>query len=206
METTREIKRRSKKQPPVTIQCIRCKNYFSIDHSKSAGRKYCSQKCQWGTLEERFWDHVDVVYDLTSCWNWTACVNEHGYGIIGVGGKSVDRASRVSWRIHNGEIGGSKVFVCHHCDNPLCVRPDHLFLGSAQDNSKDCASKGRNSGFSKVYKGEEHGSSKLNEEKVRLIRSLKESGMRGSEIAPIIGVSRECVYHVINGKRWQHVK
>ena len=89
------------------------------------------------TLDERFWEKVRVG---DGCWEWQAALNSKGYGSIGYKGK-VWLASRVSALLAGMDIEGKH--VCHHCDNPNCVRPGHLFVGTHQDNMRDRDSKGR---------------------------------------------------------------
>lgn len=86
----------------------------------------------------RFWAKVQQTPD---CWLWTAAKNESGYGIFGVG-KATDKAPRISYRLLVGPIPEGTI-VCHKCDNPTCVRPDHLFLGSHKDNHNDAVKKNR---------------------------------------------------------------
>jgi hypothetical protein len=104
----------------------------------------------------RFWSRVDrengPVYPTvgTACWVWTAQRDKQGYGRIKVGGRRWT-ATHISWRLSYGQVPKGKmvdgdrksVLVCHKCDNPSCVRPDHLFLGTNQENQVDCVRKGR---------------------------------------------------------------
>lgn len=93
-----------------------------------------------GSAEERFWRYVEKTGD---CWNWTGGRGGDGYGHFYAENDSRVMAHRFSYRIHNGEIPDGLI-ICHRCDNPSCVRPDHLFLGTHLDNVRDMFSKGRN--------------------------------------------------------------
>ena len=88
-------------------------------------------------LEDRFWDNV---LKSDGCWEWTAATNADGYGRIWADGEACG-AHRVSWKLNSGDIPEG-MHVLHSCDNPKCVRPDHLFLGDQQANSEMVA-KGR---------------------------------------------------------------
>lgn len=91
------------------------------------------------SLEDRFWSKVDR--QPFGCWEWTGAKAPHGYGALTVRRKVV-RAHRVSWEMCNGPIG-SNLNVLHRCDNPPCVRPSHLFLGTQLDNALDMMAKNR---------------------------------------------------------------
>lgn len=133
-----------------TLICSFCHRVFSVSPSSydRGEGKYCSRECYYADgasrrtpLEERFWLYVQKS---DGCWNWTGGLSSKGYAILkgeGGDGKRL-QSSRVSWEIHNGPIPPG-LFVCHRCDNPKCVRPDHLFLGTQTDNMQDCIRKGR---------------------------------------------------------------
>lgn len=91
-----------------------------------------------GTTEERFWARVDRG---DGCWEWRGCKKRNGYGWVGVR-KEQWVAHRLAWTFVNGPIP-TGLHVCHRCDNPSCVRPDHLFIGSHADNMADMKAKGR---------------------------------------------------------------
>src|SRR6185369_17008438 len=91
--------------------------------------------------QTKFWQKVDKSGGPDSCWEWRGARREFGYGMVRING-ILRRVHRVSWEIRFGVITGDFA-VCHKCDNPPCVNPDHLFLGDAKDNVNDCISKQR---------------------------------------------------------------
>ena len=100
--------------------------------------------------------------------------------------------------IHKGEITEG-MEVCHTCDNPSCVRPSHLFLGSSKDNSQDMKSKDRH------LKGSRNGNSKLNDSKVREIHKMNKQGLSQMKIAKAFGVGQATVWKILKGERWGHI-
>jgi hypothetical protein len=87
-----------------------------------------------------FWQRVEKT---DHCWNWSGSVSYWGYGVLNIPGhKWLKRAHRVSWEMENGEIPPGLI-ICHTCDNPLCVKPAHLFLGTNKQNTQDMLSKNR---------------------------------------------------------------
>lgn len=122
---------------------------------RKRGGKFCGRPCYIASrtipLTDRFWSHVNKDGpipehrpELGPCWVWTARLDDYGRGVLGAGGSGATklRASRVSWEIHYAALD-SDVLVLHRCDNPACVRPDHLFVGAQVDNMRDMIEKGR---------------------------------------------------------------
>ncbi len=147
---------------------------------------------------------------FSGCWIFTGAVNHFGYGIVGTGGRGMptDRAHRITYRHFCGEIP-SGMFVCHTCDVPSCCNPDHLFLGTNQDNVNDMVKKKRNSKPPRNLHviGSKHPLSKLTEEQVKVIRdTYKKLGCTQDELAKCYGVARQTISKVVNGKRFTHVE
>lgn len=136
----------------------------------------------------------------SSCWLWTGYKFSDGYGGIMVRYRFM-RVHRYSWEVHVGEIAIG-LHVLHKCDNPLCVNPGHLFLGSERDNKHDCMSKDRHA------RGMRHGSAKLSDADVHAIRRSYKFGKRGfgaSSLAKKFGVSKPIVLGIVSGKAWKHL-
>lgn len=152
------------------------------------------------TLEVRFRRMLSERTE-SGCILWTGSTCRRGYGIVGVGGRKAGVASshRVAWMLTNGPIPDG-LFVCHRCDNPPCVNPDHLFLGTNQDNVDDMVAKGRN------RKGVASGNAKLDDEQVREIRRLFGSGeCTLAELSERFGVCPMVAWRAAKGKTWKHV-
>lgn len=144
------------------------------------------------SFEERFWRSVDKTGD---CWLWLRSKDRKGYGYCLYQGR-VRKAHRVAWAIAHGELPPSDIYACHRCDNPSCVRPSHIFLGTTADNMADMVKKGR------AATGERHGCSKLKASDVVEIRTLLSAGVTHRDIARKFGVGPTSVSHIKRGLTW----
>lgn len=147
-----------------------------------------------GDAVARLWAYVEKT---ETCWNYTGATNEWGYGRFWTG-RVRTRAHRFSWEIHNGAIPAG-MFVCHKCDNPKCVRPDHMFLGAHADNMRDMAVKGRRKG---VCAGETHGNALLTDETVLAIRV---AGLGPAAAARQFGIAKSTAFGILRGVSWRHL-
>jgi len=138
----------------------------------------------------------------TGCWIWGGGVNVDGYGVMKCVTlpKETRSAHRASYFLHNGPFDYS-LQVLHRCDNPPCVNPDHLFLGTHQDNMNDRKLKGRTNKI--CPKGSKCASSKLDENKVLEIRKI--SGKTQREIGQIYGLTQSSIHFILSRKTWTHV-
>lgn len=152
--------------------------------------------------EDRFWEKVDKRSE-DECWNWTAYRDRNGYGTLEYPPprRGFWRAHRFSYELHFGPIPEG-LNVCHRCDNPSCVNPAHLWVGTTQDNNRDRDAKGRTA----PQHGEHNPSSKLRDADVRRIRELAEKGIRNKELALMFGVSKPLVTLITQRKIWKHVR
>lgn len=132
--------------PGFLVRCHQCKQEFGVTKSDLIKRGrgiFCSRICSGlyrrRTLNEILFSHVEKSSD---CWEWTGATVEFGYGVLSQANGKHWLAHRLSWVIHFGDIPNG-LQVCHKCDNPACIRPDHLFLGTQKDNVQDALKKGR---------------------------------------------------------------
>lgn len=143
------------------------------------------------SLKDRFFEKVKKS---PSCWNWIANKNKKGYGRFWVNGRN-EFAHRTSWRMLHGRVNFN-LRVLHRCDNPSCVNPKHLFLGTHADNGSDKAKKGR------AARGEGNGNSKLRAEDIYTIRNSRDSV---SQLADAFGIDRTQIWNIRKRKQWRHV-
>lgn len=169
------------------------------DHWRYIFNHYRSKGHPARPVAERLWERVDKNAP-NGCWLWTGNL-DGGYGKIHVAHGTCERAHRLAWRLLNGPIPPG-MLVCHNCpggDNPACVNPAHLWLGTYEDNNRDRAAKGRGA------VGERAGSAKLTEQSVREIRELVPAGLPQAEAAKRYGISEGYVSSIIHRRKWQHI-
>ena len=165
---------------------------------------------------QRFWSRVDKAGE---CWVWTGGTMGWGYGYFDLAG-SRHGAHRISWMLARGPIPAG-LFVCHRCDNPPCVNPDHLFVGTQFDNMADARAKGRLSPTifdgtqvelmrlgrhpGRQARGERVATAKLTEGQVREIRRRLAEGANQSALAREYGVVHQLVSRIASRGIWKHV-
>lgn len=177
-----------------------------INSMKTIVCPHCLQHISVSEPEDRFWLLVDKNGPQPTgkpcegnCWMWCGQAMTGGYGIYGK--KSRRRgAHRMSWEYTYGEIPDG-MYVCHKCDNKLCVNPDHLFLGTAEDNVRDYIKKGLRKG----HRGERSPTSKLTEKDVVSIRTEYASGATLQQLSDKYGVHATTVASVVHGRSWRHI-
>lgn len=152
-------------------------------------------------IDERFWPKVAFG---DGCWEWLGARDDNGYGWIKVTWEAShprqEKAHRVCWILTRGPIPDGQR-VLHTCDNPPCVRPSHLFLGTDLDNRHDAMKKGRWT----PTRGERVGTSKLTDEDIIQIRGALSQGVRQSDLALKFGVTQSAISNISRRKRWTHI-
>lgn len=151
-------------------------------------------------FEVRLWAKVEKRGE-DECWPWLAKKDKDGYG----GFYDPDKddtvvATRALWRVLHGEYPPKELYVCHTCDNPSCMNPKHLFLGTDHDNMQDMIRKGR-----RVWCiGEKHGNHKLTQEQVIFARKMRKTKeMRLKDMAEMFGVSASALCTAVKGVSWK---
>lgn len=146
--------------------------------------------------EELFWIKVEKS---DGCWLWKACRDKTGYGVFHMNQKKLP-AHRYSWMLHKGPIPEG-LWVLHRCDNPPCVNPAHLFLGTVKDNVADMVAKNRQG----CQSGSENPRSKLTESDIPKIFRCRSNGLTQQQIANLFGVKQPAIGKILTRKGWTHV-
>ena len=144
-----------------------------------------------------FWSHV-TINGLKECWEWVGPKTRDAYGIVSFPNKKRRVAHRVLWAYLRGLIPVGKL-LCHDCDNPACVNPLHIFVGTYADNSADMKMKGRSA------RGEKAPRSKLTEKAVLEIREKRNQGSSTYALAAGYNVTRQTVIAIIHRRTWKHI-
>lgn len=207
--------------------CEVCKNeFFWKRYGKRNVPRFCSHKCRLKvgtgfrpggqiriselTKEEKFEklkkSFEKHVIRQEGCWGWKGPIANGGYSVMSCRPEiGSDRGHKASWLIYKGEIP-EHMHVCHHCDNPICTNPDHLWLGTHQQNNEDKMLKGRHKWKQPPHKiGSENAASKLNEEQVKEIKNLISKGRSSYSIAKDYSVSKTTILRIKNLTHWKHV-
>jgi len=136
----------------------------------------------------------------SGCWLWCGTLSNMGYGKMYAWGQTKASAHRVSYILHTGPIPEG-LHVLHHCDVRSCVNPDHLFVGTPDDNSKDMMSKGRHR--TRPNRGVANHNAKLTDDDVRIIKASAETGV---VLARQFNVTNHVIYLIRHGRSWSHVQ
>lgn len=158
---------------------------------------------RYDSFEQAYNDQV--IKNEIGCWGWSGSVSTAGYSLI-FSNHETKWGHRFSFEFHKEPIKNGNI-ICHHCDNPVCTRPDHLFQGTMRDNIQDCISKGRFKYVSNNCKarGEKVGGSKLKENEVIQIKKMIEDGFDNKFIAELFHVRHSTISSIRVGKTWRHI-
>lgn len=192
------------------LTCSHCGSSYTVKGQHPARtRKYCSNKCVGAaseasrTLAERVWAKVD---QSGHCWTWTG-KKRTGYGRIYRHGRW-EPATHAVWEVVHGTPVPPGMIICHHCDNPPCVRPDHLFLGTHADNVADRDRKHRRATPPRMLdqNGSKNLTAKLTDDQVREIRTKYATGnFRQIDLGREYGVSKSLIGLIYHRKCWTHI-
>jgi len=153
------------------------------------------------SLEECFWKKVDKKAE-DECWEWKGAREVYGYGFLSLSRNPQKwiKAHRLSYTLAYGEFD-QNLAVCHKCDNPACINPKHLWLGTIADNNRDKENKGRGA----LHDGENNPNAKLTKEDIMKIKELRKTGMTQQKIADMYKVSQVNIGRILSGRLWLEI-
>ncbi len=190
-----------KTSTPPEYSCKECGVKFIRKHAYGKyAPAFCSTECFVNNRRittEKFWSFV--VKKENGCWEWNGYFNFKGYGQIRINQKSV-MAHRHAWFLTNGSIPKG-LLVCHHCDNPPCCNPAHLFLGTEKINTHDAVSKGR------MCRGEGKRNAKLKESQViEILRLYYLEGIPTRKIERMMNLKMDSLGSIVTGMNWGYLQ
>ncbi|MEM9423047.1 MAG: HNH endonuclease signature motif containing protein, partial [Pseudomonadota bacterium] len=175
-------------------------NVGTVTQKSAHSHRALPQSMLTPAFKEHFWGNVKQVGD---CLEWQLSTCDKGYGKLrGPRDRAHYRAHRVAYFLATGKDPG-ELFVCHKCDNPKCVNPEHLFLGTAAENNADKMAKGRDAYGD--HTGSKNGNSKITETDVRRVIELIMAGKNNKQIAAILPVGHSLVSRIRVGRSWRSV-
>jgi hypothetical protein len=190
---------RNTKNKNINLVCAICNKTFNPAYGMENKATTCSKECRAKYVAIKKTIPIEEAFDnrvvkTNGCWIWIGAINSKGYGVF-----RKERAHRISYRLNVSEIKPSDV-VCHKCDNPRCVNPNHLFVGTQADNVHDMDSKNRRK--TKTMHGIEHPKAKLTDDDIREIRSSK---LSRKELEIKFNVSKTLIARILRKEVWKHV-
>ena len=179
-------------------ECNQIKSYLNLcsSHYQKLKRNG-TYKRENLTPEDKFWKCVKKDSNPNGCWVWTGTKDQRGYGLFRLGRKYRQKAHRQSWFLKHGEM--PTLNVLHKCDNPSCVNPSHLELGTHQENMRQAVERNR------FGRGEQCSWARLSEDDVKEIKSLFQANENKRKIAKQFNVSLSAIWHIYYGKTWKHI-
>jgi len=169
-------------------------------------RRFCNHACWLQSLRTvtETWLRKRTKATQDGCWEWRGDKTSNGYGVVAVDGKRIGAHRYVFNQLV--EPVPSDLHVCHACDNPACVNPDHLWLGTDEDNMRDMRLKGRQAKDRRLPVGEQHHQSKLTANDVLAIRAkYADGGTSQRRLAAEYGVTQRAVANALHGRTWRHI-
>lgn len=189
------------------IDCTACdgRGHIVANLKRGPQRRTC-RRCK-GAGAVDLAAYAEAVFSRSArgdgCWEWGRARTDKGYGSIRILGR-LYRAHRLAWEVTHGPVPNG-LLVCHRCDNPRCVRPDHLFLGTAAENTADMLRKGRGRQPA-PRRGEQHHNAGLTEGRVREIRrAYARGGITQKALGEHYGTTEAAVGAIVRGRSWKHM-